>query len=188
MPIDFTVFQLQRISDSEQTSIPGSIVESAAKLTHRHRQSDLFAIHIVTNGLPDYSTMDLQALAKKASGIFFHTQGSVTRAIQSVVDDINDDFYSLNSEIGSEGAQVLGSVNICVLHNDHVFLGQVGDAVVYHIGEDVYEVFGEGVNAQEKLGVSRRIQARYNQWYRGSTIPTTSSNPLKGSMAKRYGN
>jgi hypothetical protein len=163
MPIDFTVFRLKRISDLEQTSIPGSIVESAAKLTHRHRQSDLFAIQIETSGSSLRSSDDLREMAKKASGIFFHTQGSVTRAIQSVVDALNKDFYSLNSEMVSDGEQELGSVNICVLHNGWLFIGQVGDAVVYHIGDDIYEVFGEGKGNSEKLGISRRIQARYEQ-------------------------
>lgn len=163
MPIDFTVFKLQRITDIEQTSIPGSLVESAAKLTHRHRHSDLFAIQIVTSGSSLHSNDDLREMVKKASGIFFHTQGSVTRAIQSVVDELNKDFYSFNSEVATDGEQELGSVNICVLHNGWLFIGQVGDAVVYHIGENIYEVFGEGKGEQEKLGISRRIQVRYNQ-------------------------
>ncbi len=110
-----------------------------------------------------FSGDDLQNMLSEAVELFFHAQGSVTRAIQSVIDRMNKTFYEMNADWGYEGKQVLGSVNICVLHNDWIFVGQIGDAFIYHIGDKKYDLFGDGGDSQDKLGVSRRIQARFYQ-------------------------
>lgn len=163
MAIDLTVLQQQRISNTSHISIAGVLVEKAAKTTHRHRQEDLFAIQLVTSGSDVLPGKELDELAKKASGIFFHTQGSVTRSIQSVIDELNKDLYLKNTELGLEGDQVYGSINICVIHNEHLFVGQTGDAVVYHIGDNIFETFGEDKIDQSKLGISRRAHVRFYQ-------------------------
>ncbi len=163
MAIDFIVYQLQRIADQEFPGVPGVLVERAGKNAHRHRQSDVFAIQIVTEGSTHFSGEELQNLLSDASEIFYRTQGSVTRAMQSVIDRVNKEFYDKNSEWGYEGKQALGSVNVCVYHNDWIFIGQAGDAFVYHIGENSYALYGESSESQDKLGVSRRIQVRFFQ-------------------------
>jgi len=163
MAIDYSVFELQRTADKEFNSISGVLVENAAKTTHRHRQNDLFSIQITSSGSPHLDELALTEMAKIASGIFFHAKGSVTKAIQTVIDALNKDFYALNADLSQDGKQVLGSANICVLHNNWLFMGQIGDAVAYHIGENVYEIFGENSKEPEKLGISRRVQAKFHQ-------------------------
>ena len=101
-----------------------------------HRQSDLIAIQLLTVGSELFSGDDLQNMLSEAVELFFHAQGSVTRAIQSVIDRMNKTFYEMNADWGYEGKQVLGSVNICVLHNDWIFVGQIGDAFIYHVGDE----------------------------------------------------
>ena len=56
-----------------------------------------------------------------------------------------------------------GSVNITVLHNGWLFMGQVGNAQTYTIGSERFERFGEDGNTIEKLGRSKRILPRLYQ-------------------------
>jgi len=62
----------------------------------------------VTNESEVLSGIELDGLAKKASGIFFHSQGSVTRAIQSVIDELNKDLYQKNSELVQRRYSIFG--------------------------------------------------------------------------------
>jgi len=163
MQIDFIVYQLQHFNNKVYTEIPGVLVERAAKTTHRHRNSNLLAMQLSFSGKHSFQGDEIEQLLKKASGIFFHAQGSVTHAMQLVIEYLNKQIYEKNADWGYEGLQALGSINIAVFHNGGLFIGQAGDAHIFHIGTEVYERFGDEGETTEKLGVSRRLQPRYYQ-------------------------
>ena len=163
MVIDFITYQLQSIGGKEYHQIPGVLVENAARTTHRHRQDDLLALFLSFSGEHRYISEEIDELTKTASGIFFHTQGSVTRVIQLIMEDLNKRILERNLDRGYEGVQAEGSVNIAVLHNGWLFMGQAGDAQTYTIGPERFERYGEDGDTTEKLGRSKRIQPRLYQ-------------------------
>ncbi len=163
MAIDFITYKLQSIGGKEYHQITGVLVEHAARTTHRHRQGDLLAIFLSFSGEHRYINEEINDLAKTASGIFFHAQGSVTRAIQLIVEDLNKRILERNLDRGYEGVQAEGSANITVLHNGWLFMGQVGDAQTYTIGPERFERYGEDGDTTEKLGRSKRIYTRFYQ-------------------------
>ncbi len=150
MAIDFITYKLQSIGGKEYHQITGVLVEHAARTTHRHRQGDLLAIFLSFSGEHRYINEEINDLAKTASGIFFHAQGSVTRAIQLIVEDLNKRILERNLDRGYEGVQAEGSANITVLHNGWLFMGQVGDAQTYTIGPERFERYGEDGDTTEK--------------------------------------
>ena len=163
MAIDFITYQLQSIGGKEYHQITGVLVEHAARTTHRHRQDDLLALFLSFSGEHRYKIEEINELTKTASGIFFHTQGSVTRAIHSIIEDLNQRILERNLDWGYDGVQADGSVNIAVHHNSWLFMGQVGNAQIYTIGADKFERYGEDGESTEKLGRSKRIQPRLYQ-------------------------
>jgi len=163
MTIDFITYQLQSIGGKEYHQITGVLVEHGVRTTHRHRQSDLLALFLSFSGEHLYLNEEIDDLVKKASGLFFHAQGSVTRAIQLIIEDLNKVILERNLDRGYEGVQAEGSVNIAVLHNNWLFMGQVGDAQTYTIGSERFERCGEDGDATEKLGRSKRIHPRLYQ-------------------------
>jgi len=163
MAIDFKVYQLQHIANQEYYQIPGFLIRSAPKGAHRHRQSDIFAIQLIREGDELISGEDLQETISRACDSFFHAQGSVTHAIQTVVEGFNKQFYALNAEWGYDGRQISGSINISVYHHDWLFIGQINEAYTYLIGDEKYELFGESESNSDKLGISRRISTRFYQ-------------------------
>ncbi len=163
MAIDFITYQLQSIRGKEYHQIPGAIVEHAARTTHRHRQGDLLAIFLSFSGEHRYINEEIDGLTRTTSGIFFHAQGSVTRAIHLIIEDLNKRILERNLDRGYEGVQAEGSVNITVLHNGRLFMGQVGNAQTYTIGPERFERYGEDGATTEKLGRSKRIQPRLYQ-------------------------
>ena len=164
MAIDFITYQLQSAGGKEYHQITGVLVEHAARTTHRHRQGDLLALFLSFSGEHHYENEEIDDLVKTASGIFFHAQGSVTRAIQLIIEDLNKSILERNLDRGYEGVQAEGSVNIAVLHNGCLFMGQVGDAQTYTIGSERFERYGKDDDTTEKLGRSKRIQPRLYQY------------------------
>jgi len=163
MAIDFITYQLQSTGGKEYHQIPGILVEHAARTTQRHRHGDLLAIFLSFSGEHRYIKEEIDDLTRTASGIFFHAQGSVTKAIQLIIDDLNKRILERNLDRGYEGIQAEGSVNITVLHNGRLFMGQVGNAQTYTIGPERFERYGEDGDTTEKLGRSKRIQSRLYQ-------------------------
>ena len=163
MAIDFIKYQLQSTGGNEYHQIPGTLVEHAARTTQRHRQGDLLAIFLSFSGEHRYINKEINELTRTASGIFFHAQGSVTRAIQLAIEDLNKRILERNLDRGYEGIQAEGSVNITVLHKDWLFIAQVGDAQTYTIGHERFERYGKDGDTTEKLGRRKRIQPRLYQ-------------------------
>jgi hypothetical protein len=163
MAIDLIKYQLQNRGEKEFHHFAGVLVEKAARTTHRHRQNDLLAIFLSFSGEHRYSDAEINELGKTASGVFFHTQGSVTRAIQNTIEELNRSILEENLDQGLEGKRADGSVNISVIHNGWMFIGQMGDAHTYVIGEGRFERFGEEGESIEKLGRSKRVHPRLYQ-------------------------
>jgi hypothetical protein len=163
MSIDLTNYQLQIQGGKEFHHIDGVLVKNAARTTHRHRQNDLLAIFLSFSCEHHFHDEKINELVKTGSGVFFHSQGSVTRAIQNTIGDLNKRILDQNLETGFEGTQANGSVNVLVVHNGWLFIGQLGDAQIYVIGDDRFERFGEDGESTEKLGRSKRIQSRLYQ-------------------------
>jgi len=163
MAIDFITYQLRSSRGQEYNQIVGVLVEQAARTTHRHRHGDLLALFLSFTGNHNYINEEIDDLTKISSGVFFHAQGSVTHAINLVIEDLNKRVLNRNLDRGYEGIQAEGSVNITVLHNGWLFMGQMGNAQTYTIGADRFERYGEDGNATEKLGLSKRIQPRLYQ-------------------------
>ena len=80
-----------------------------------------------------------------------------------IIEDLNKAILERNLDRGYEGVHAEGSVNIAVLHNGWLFMGQAGDAQTYTIGSERFERCGEGGDATEKLGISKRIHPRLYQ-------------------------
>ena len=63
MTMDFVTYQLQQKGDKEIHSVPGVLVEHAARTMHRHRQRDLLAMYLSFSGehrLPEDEIIEIQ--------------------------------------------------------------------------------------------------------------------------------
>ncbi|MCD6356329.1 MAG: hypothetical protein J7L66_03490 [Anaerolineaceae bacterium] len=163
MSIDFITYQLQHIEEREIHQIPGVLVEHASRTAHRHRKRDILSLFLSFTEDQHYSNEEINSLIKEASGIFFHSKGSVTKAIRTIIEYMNKKILERNLEYSNEGVQAEGSVNILVLHNNQLFLGQVGNAQTYIIGPSRFERLGEDGKQTDKLGCTKRVQPRLSQ-------------------------
>ena len=143
MSFDFHYYPLVYRAGREGDAIPGLQVLSAPAISNRHRQHDLLALLLTISGDHRYDPEEIQALTLEAGQAFFQVQGSVTRALQAVADTLNKQIFDRNLDRGYEGVRALGALNLAVLHNDWLFLGQVGRTQAVFITSENVEFFAE---------------------------------------------
>ena len=163
MSFNFHYYPLVYRAGREGEAIPGMQILQAPAGAHRHRQHDLLAMLLTISGDHRYDPEEIQQLAHDGAQTFFSIQGSVTRAMQAVAEKINKQIFDRNLDRGYEGVRGLGTLDLAVMHNDWLFIGQYGAAQAVFINEDMVEHIGGDIEPGEFLGLSRRIQMRFFQ-------------------------
>ena len=135
----------------------------APAIAHRHRQHDLLAMLLTVSGDHRYDPEEIQTITREAAESFFHIQGSVTRAMQAVADALNKPIFDRNLDRGYEGVRALGTLNLAVLHNNWLFLAQVGRTQAVFINPAMVDILAEPSDSGDYLGLSKRIQVRLAQ-------------------------
>jgi hypothetical protein len=163
MSFDFIYYPLVYRAGREGRAIPGMHVMQAPSSAHRHRQHDLLAVFLNISGDHRYDPEEIEEMTRQASSAFFSIQGSVTRAMQTLAENLNKHIFDRNLDRGYEGIRALGTLNMAVLHNDWLFIGQVGNTRAFFINSDMVDIMAEKADPGAYLGLSRRIQMRYSQ-------------------------
>ena len=163
MSIDFIYYPLVYRAGREGEAIPGMQVMQAPAIAHRHRQHDLLAMLLTVSGDHRYDPEEIQTITREAAESFFHIQGSVTRAMQAVADALNKPIFDRNLDRGYEGVRALGTLNLAVLHNNWLFLAQVGRTQAIFINPAMVDILAEPSDSGDYLGLSKRIQVRLAQ-------------------------
>ena len=163
MSFNFLYYPLVYRAGRESGAIPGMQVLQAPAAAHRHRQHDLLAMVLTVSGDHRYNPEEIQAITQEAASLFFQTQGSVTRAMQAAAEAINKQIFDRNLDRGYEGLRAIATLNLAILHNDWLFIGQMGRTQALFIDADMVETMGETADPGDYLGLSRRIQMRFTQ-------------------------
>jgi hypothetical protein len=163
MSFDLHYYPLVYRAGREGDAIPGLQVLAAPLGSNRHRQRDLLALMLTLSGDHRYDPEEIQALTLQAGQAFFQVSGSVTRAMQAVADFLNKQIFDRNLDRGYEGVRALGALNLAALHNDWLFIGQVGRTQAIFINSEMVQAIDEPADAGDFLGLSRRVQMRLSQ-------------------------
>jgi hypothetical protein len=163
MNFDFIYYPLVYRAGREGEAIPGMQVLPALANAHRHRQHDLLAMLLTISGDHRYDPEEIQAMTLEAAESFFQIQGSVTRAMQAVADALNKQIFDRNLDRGYEGVRALGTLDLAVLHNNWLFLSQVGRTQAILINPAMVDILAETGDPGDYLGLSQRIQVRLAQ-------------------------
>lgn len=161
MSMDFIYYPLISPQSSWGEEYPGLLMMTSPHTAARHRKGDVLAAFLQVNGDHQLRADEFENIITETTRMFFETQGSLTKAIQTAFDWANRLLYDRNSERGDAAAFVEGSLNFLVFHEGSFYIGQYGTATTIHISPEKYETFGSSITTNEGLGQVRRIQARF---------------------------
>lgn len=113
------------------TAPPGALVEVAPRKAARGRETDTLFVLVTPDGDEPAPAAFYEQMSALAAEKYFETTGSVTAALRSVLNTLNEKLYEHNQE---ERRRYEASIVCAVLRGADLYLARVGASValVYH--------------------------------------------------------
>jgi len=155
MKFDLTIFQ----SDQQPALMLGF---ESPKQRARGREDDLLLVFLSsknTSGVSDSLKNEVEELASA----YYKNSGSVTKAIRVFVDGLNRSYLQKNHRLDQPESWQTGSLSLGVIHQDTLFLAQVGASQAMAFLNGKAEPFFDETLDQRGLGVATVTNPRYFQ-------------------------
>ena len=161
--IDLLILPLTRTAGQEQPNVLGLYVAPPAKKTARFRKRDRLLLHLYLDGNaplpPDQVDQILVNLAKT----YFKTAGTVTTALKTVAETLNQYLLDRNIRNSSTGRQAVGYLTQIVLRENRVSIAQSGLAHAYLLSSVSVDHIHDVSLAGNGLGLSRNTELHFTQ-------------------------
>lgn len=174
MKFDLTIFQ----PDGQRATLTAF---NNPKQRTRGREDDLLLVFLSlkNNAEPaDSLKKEMEELAND----FFKTSGSVTKAIREFMDGLNRTFLQKNPHFDQPESWQTGSLSLGVIHQDTLFLAQVGASQVLVLSNGKVESFFDETLDQRGLGVVTVTNPRYYQLSLKGDETVVFSMPFEGEV------
>ena len=147
---------------SDQTGMPGLAAVAPPRRPARGRSDQLLVCLVNLQGSAPLSAGGLQELVDRMAQTFYATPGSVTSALRSAADSLNQ--YLLERNLRNTGAnrQVFALLNLAAVGDGQVFLAHSGPTHSFVLAPKV-EHFYDAQLAGRGLGLTRTLALRYYQ-------------------------
>ena len=155
MKFDLSVFQ----SEQQPASMLGF---NSPKQRARGREDDLLLVFLSPKSLSEPADWLNKELQEHVS-TFYKTSGSVTKAIRVFVDGLNRSFLQENHHLDTPESWQTASLSLGVIHQDTLFLAQVGASQVLVLSDGKIETFFDETLDRRGLGVATVTNPRYFQ-------------------------
>jgi hypothetical protein len=149
--------------------LPG-LFASAPKKSARLRAADrLVLLFSQTSGAPAPSYAPLppnlqQELLTRLAETYFTSTGSVTAGMKAMAERLNEFLINRNlRQSRQQTAQVVGLLNMAVVHGEYLYIAQAGSMHAYVINGDMIEHFTDSGGTARGLGLARLVNLRFFQ-------------------------
>ena len=152
-----------------------SAVEPSALIPDRRGRGNLYVLVETIGGFPDHAQVQQQII--HVAQEYLHTTGSITAGIRTVIKMANAELFDANLNAPREQRGVAG-LTLVVLKDRDAYVGQLGPALLYHIGQGEFRRFPgestwlssenlEGVDTdrQPPLGLRREVEPELAHLY-----------------------
>jgi hypothetical protein len=165
---DLSVFKYNRLEARESAELPGLCAAAPPKRAARGRERDRLVLFLQLGEREPQLQGAPMELLEKLSQVYFATRGTVTNALKTVAEQVNERLLARNLRQAKEGNPVLGWLILAVLHDEMLYLAQSGPVHSFIINSQGVEHFHDPVGCGRGLGVSRSVPIRF---YRTSFTP-----------------
>ncbi|KAF0111215.1 MAG: hypothetical protein FD147_1153 [Chloroflexi bacterium] len=160
---DINLYTINLINGIEKNSLPGLIALTAPRRAARGRENDSLVVLLTLSGATTITAESLQAWLQKKGEDYYKTAGTVTFAMKSFVESINNELLDRNLKRAKDGGQISAMLNLAVIKRESVYLVNVGSTRTYFIGSGESIEFGDSENQGRGLGVDQMLACRFVQ-------------------------
>lgn len=152
---DLNLLPLYRIKGQEWPQLPGLLTLVPPRRTARGRENDRLVIYLSFSGNDPFSASEYNQTAAQMGRQFYQSAGSVTSAIRSVAETLNQLLVDRNLRTTGKGQYIIGRMILGVLHGSQFVFAQCGPTHVFHLnGKDAHHIHDAQISGRG-LGIGQ---------------------------------
>jgi hypothetical protein len=163
MPVtlDLNLLPLVRQAGLDQTDLAGLHVAEPPRRAARSRGADHLVLYLTLDGNAPLSPGKQDQILERLAKTYYETPGSVTSALRTVADALNQFLLDRNLRNASSGQQAIGLLALTVFKDDQLYLAQCGPVEAFLITASQVERLYDPQVAGRGLGLSRSTSIRF---------------------------
>ncbi len=131
--------------------------------TARGRENDRLVIYLTFSGNDPFSSSEYNQTAAQMAKQFYQTAGSVTSAVRSVAEGINQLLVDRNLRTTGKGQYIIGRMILGVLRGPQMVFAQCGPTHIFHLtGKDTNHVHDPQLSGRG-LGIGQATPLYFTQ-------------------------
>ncbi len=159
--LDLNLLPLVRLAEQDQTDLPGLHVAGPPRRPARSRGTDHLVLYLTLDGNAPLSPGKQDQILARLAKTYYETPGSVTSALRTVADALNQFLLDRNVRNASSGQQAIGLFALVVLKEDQLYMAQCGPVEALLITASQVERLHDPQASGRGLGLSRSTSIRY---------------------------
>lgn len=161
--LDLNLLPLARLAGQDQPELPGLFVAEPPRRAARGRGADRLILYLTLEGNAPLSAGKQAQVLERLAKTYFETSGSVTAALRTVAEALNQFLLDRNLRGASTGQQTIGLLFLAVLRGEQLTLAQCGPLQAFLITAARTDLLYDRDTAGRGLGLSRSTPIRFFQ-------------------------
>ncbi|UCE00563.1 MAG: hypothetical protein JSV42_07545 [Chloroflexota bacterium] len=161
--IDLLILPLERTAGQDQSSVTGLHIASLPRKTARLRKRDRLILHLHLEGNAPLPPDRIEQLLSNLEKKYYQTAGTVTTALRTTAEQLNQYLLDRNVRNSSTGRQAIGYLTQIVLRDKRVSIAQSGLSHAYLLTSSNIEHVHDIQLAGNGLGLSRTTHLHFSQ-------------------------
>jgi hypothetical protein len=159
--LDIYLLPLAREAGKDLAELPGLYVAEPPRRAARSRDRDRLLLYLSLTGNAPLSPGKLQQILERLAQTYYKQSGSVTSALRTVADTLNQFLLDRNVRNASTGRQATGWLTLVTLRGSQMYMAQSGPVHAFVIvAEQVQHLYDPQLSGRG-LGLSRTTPIRY---------------------------
>lgn len=161
--LDLILMPLAREAGKDQTTFPDLFIAELPRRPARGRGSDHLILYLTLNGNAPLSPGKQEQILARLAQTYYKTSGSITAALRTVAENLNQFLLDRNLRNASSGRQAIGLLTLLTMRGDQLYLAQSGPVHAFIASsENIEHLFDPQISGRG-LGLSRTTHIRYSQ-------------------------
>lgn len=161
--MDLNLLSLARSAEQDLFDQPGLHIAAVPRRLARGRQPDRLILYFLLEGNAPLTTEQQDQILKRLAQTYYNTPGSVTAAMRSAAEGLNQYLLDRNLRGASSGQQSVGLLALVTLRNDRLYLGACGPMQAILINAEQAQVYADPQSTHRGLGLGRTTSIYYAQ-------------------------
>lgn len=155
------IYPYDPTKSKEDPFVPGLFTGLPPRRAARGREGDRLVLYLTLAGSATLTAEAQREILEKLTTVFYNTRGTVTFALQSVVNQLNDRLLARNLRGGKETTSIIGLFQAMVLHGSTIYIAQSGPTHSFVVRQDGVQHYFDPDLGGRGLGISRTANVRF---------------------------